>query len=141
MLKINYTLFIQVANFLFLVFVLNVLLYRPIRHMLRQRKEQMGSFQETRDDFLEKSGQHEKELEVNVVEARKEGFSTKEVLKKDALEVEKGMLQEASASAGVTIDKAKEEIEHSLSDARRSLEGELAQFSRELAEKVLGRSI
>ena len=141
MLKVDYTLFIQIANFLFLVFVLNILLYRPIRHMLRQRKEQIGSFVESRDDFIEKSGWHEKELEENVVEARKEGFRTKDDLKKEALDVEKGMLQEASASAGVTIDKAKEKIEHSLSDVRRSLEGELAQFSRELAEKVMGRSI
>lgn len=141
MLKVDYTLFIQIANFLFLVLVLNILLYRPIRGMLRQRKEQMGSFQTSRDDYLDKSGQNEKELNENVVGARKEGFKTKEGFRLEALDAEKGMLQEAAASAGNEIEKAKENIKHDMANVRQSLEGELAQFSRELAEKVLGRSI
>ncbi len=141
MLKVDYSLFIQIANFLLLVFVLNFLLYKPIRDMLRQRKEQMGSFQSSRDDLLEKSGQNENELNENMVGARKEGTKTKDRFRLEALDAEKGMLQEASASAGDAIDKAKEEIEHNLADVRQSLEGEVTQFSRELAEKVLGRSI
>jgi F-type H+-transporting ATPase subunit b len=31
MLKIDYTLFVQIANFLFLLIILNLILYRPIR--------------------------------------------------------------------------------------------------------------
>ena len=141
MLHPDYTLFIQIANFLFLVFVLNILLYKPIRNMLRQRKEQMNSFEDTRNDLLEKSDRYERELEENVLGARMTGVKSKGDLKNEGLDVEKGMLQEASSVAGERIEKAKMEIEHSMAAARQSLQTELAAFSRELAEKVLGRSI
>ena len=141
MLHPDYTLFIQIANFLFLVFVLNILLYKPIRNMLRQRKEQMNSFEDTRNDLLEKSDRYERELEENVLGARMTGVKSKGDLKNEGLDVEKGMLQEASSVAGERIEKAKMEIEHSMGTARQSLQIELAMFSRELAEKVLGRSI
>ena len=141
MLHPDYTLFIQIANFLFLLFVLNILLYKPIRNMLRQRKEQMSSFEDMRNDLLEKSDRYERELEENVQGARMTGVKSKGDLKNEGLDVEKGMLQEASSVAGERIEKAKMEIEHSMAAARQSLQTELAAFSRELAEKVLGRSI
>lgn len=141
MLKVDYTVFIQIANFLFLVFVLNILLYRPIRDMLRRRREQVESFQSSRDDLMAKSGQNEKALDENVVGARKEGFRTKESFKLEALDAEKGMLREASASAADTIAKAKEEIEYNMANVRQSLKEELSRFSKEMAERVLGRSI
>lgn len=141
MLKVDYTVFIQIANFLFLVFVLNMLLYRPIRDMLRRRREQVESFQTSRDDLLAKSGQNESALDESVVGARKEGFRTKENFKLEALDAEKGMLREAAASAADTIEKAKEEIESNMANVRQSLKEELSQFSKEMAERVLGRSI
>ncbi|MFZ7112805.1 MAG: ATP synthase F0 subunit B [Desulfatiglandales bacterium] len=141
MLQPDYTLFIQIANFLFLVFVLNILLYKPIRNMLRRRQEQMHSFEDTRNNFLLKSGRYERELEENVKSARVTGVKAKGDLKNEGLDVEKGMLQDAASATGERIEKAKMEIEQSMDIARQSLQNELSVFSRELAEKVLGRSI
>ncbi len=41
MLEINNTLIIQIANFLVLLFLLNIILYKPIRKILGQRQEEM----------------------------------------------------------------------------------------------------
>lgn len=141
MLKVDYTLIIQIANFLLLLFVLNVILYKPIRQMLRQRREKVDSFQKTRDDFLTRSQQVERELDENIQDARRTGYKTKEELKSEGLEEEKGMLQQAGISSNEKVQKAQQEIEKSMAHVRQSLESELVMFSRELAEKVLGRSI
>ncbi|MBW1765438.1 MAG: hypothetical protein JRJ02_00335 [Deltaproteobacteria bacterium] len=140
MLKIDYTLFIQIANFLFLLFLLNILLYRPIRKILSRRAEEINSFQDATGDFQNKSAQYAIELEANMVDARKGGYREKENLKNAGLAKEKGLLQEAITSTEGKIGKAKEEILHKAAEARQSLENEVELFSQELVEKILGKS-
>ena len=137
----NYTLFIQIANFLFLLFLLNVILYRPIRKILGQRKMEIQVFEGDIGELQAKSVQYEQELEENAAGARNEGFKEKEALKGEGLEEEKGLLDVAMASAAEKVDQAKEEIGRKIGEARRSLEEEMAAFSQELAQEMLGRSL
>ncbi len=101
----------------------------------------MSSLQGAIGAFQDKSEQYAKELDENMVGARSEGYKEKENLKNAGLEEEKGMLHEATSRAEEQISKAKEEIERSVVDVRQSLESEVAVFSKELAEKILGRSL
>ena len=100
MLKIDYTLFIQIANFLFLLFILNILLFRPIRKILSRRAEETNSSKSMMGDFQNRAAQYEKELEENIAGARREGYKEKEDLKDEGLEQEKKLLQDATSSSG-----------------------------------------
>ncbi|MFC1863408.1 ATPase, partial [Thermodesulfobacteriota bacterium] len=51
----NYSLFIQIANFLVLLFVLNIILYRPIRKILYKRREEMATTKSVAEDLEKKS--------------------------------------------------------------------------------------
>ena len=42
MVNIDGTLFVQIANFIILIFVLNSVLYRPIRKILKEREEKVN---------------------------------------------------------------------------------------------------
>ena len=147
MLEIQYSLWppgslwIQVANFLLLIFLLNIILYRPIRKILGERRGEMGSFESAIEDFRNKSTRYEKDLHESEIGARREGHQEKEALKSEGLEEEKGLLDEVTSTAEEKISKAKEEIEHRALDVRKSLEAEVADFSKDLAEKILGRSV
>ena len=141
MLEINYTLFFQIANFLFLLCVLNIVLYRPIRRILVQRSEEVQAFEGMIAELRKKSGHHAKELEENGAAVKKEGHKERETIRGDGVEREKVMLREATSSATEKIDQARMEIDKKVVDARRSLEAELATFSKELAEKILGRTV
>ena len=135
------TVFIQIANFLFLLFVLNLVFYRPIRRILSRRSEEVRGLQGIIGDFREKSDQYTKDLEDGYEGARSEGFSEKDKLKQAGAKAEKEILQEAIFSAEAKIGEAKDEIDRSMTGARQSLEDELNVFSKELAEKILGRSV
>jgi F-type H+-transporting ATPase subunit b len=135
------TLWIQIANFLFLLFILNIILYKPVRNILGKRKDEMDSFEEMIGDFQDKSDRYAKELEGSRIDARNSGFKEKEVLKGQGLEEEKNIVQEASSSSEEKIGKAREEIEERLANVRSSLQAQVEGFSQELAEKILGRSI
>ncbi len=137
----NITVFFQVANFLILLFLLNIIVYRPIRKILGRRGDEVVSYQEMVEDFQGRFAKDAKTLEESMAGARKEGFKEKENLKTAGLEEEKSMLQVAISSAEEKIRKAKGEIDRDTVQARQSLQEEVRVFSQELAEKILGRSI
>jgi F-type H+-transporting ATPase subunit b len=137
----NITFLFQIANFLILLFILNIILYKPIRKILGQRGNEVISFQEMIEDFQNRSEKESRALEENMASARSQGFKEKETLKSAGLEEEKVMVQQAISSAEEKIGKAKGEIDQDTAQARRSLEEEVRVFSQELAEKILGRSI
>ena len=141
MLNIDGTMFLQIANFLVLLFILNLILFRPIRRVLAQREEEMNSRQKTIDDFQGQAEKNERGIEEGVVQARKEGYAEKEALKSHGLEEEKAILQEAGAGVEQKLSAAKKEIETKIAVAREALEGQIASVSDELAQKILGRSI
>jgi len=141
MLKIDYTVFIQIINFLLLILVLNIVLYRPIRKILSQRKAEMGNLEATAADFQEKSARGTTQLEEGTAAARREGHKVRDGLRSEALELEKKLYQEAAVSSGERVQKASAERALALGQIRQSLEKEVDLFSRELAEKILGRSL
>jgi F-type H+-transporting ATPase subunit b len=141
MLKIDLSLFIQIANFLLLLFFLNIFLYRPIRRILNRRRDETNSLQKIIEDYHDRSEKNKRGIEEGVVQARKEGFEKKESLKGQALEEEKAILREAASSVEGKKEKANRELGSKIADVRKILEGQVAGFSQELAEKILGRSI
>jgi F-type H+-transporting ATPase subunit b len=68
----DYTLFIQIANFLLLLVLLNAILYRPIRRILKNRREELDGFQKKIQDFEGKFSSYTKRIQ-GTAEARKKG--------------------------------------------------------------------
>lgn len=141
MLQIDQSLLIQIGNFLLLVILLNIFLYRPIRRIIAQRGEEVGSLEHAIREYQEKAEENEKGIQEHTVQARKEGFLVKESLKTEGLEKEKGILQESSSTVEGKISKARSEIDEQLEDVRKILDEQVAVFSKELAEKILGRGV
>ena len=141
MLDINYTLVIQLGNFLLLLFLLNIFLYRPIRRILAQRNEEVNALQKMIEDYQHNSEQNEKGIEENMIQARKEGFGEKENLRGQGQKEEQGILEKANTNVEERMGKAKEEMESKMAAVRKALQDQTAAFSMELAEKILGRSI
>ncbi len=141
MLNIDGTLILQIANFLVLLVVMNIVLYKPIRGILAKRDEEMASRQKMIDGYQGHVEDNEAAIESGMVSARKEGYKEKESLKALGQEEEKGVLQEAGAAVERKLTAAKQEIETKITAARETLESEISGFSNELAEKILGRSV
>jgi len=141
MLEINSTVLIQILNFLILLIILNIFLFKPIRNILIERNEETESLGKSIEDFKNQSAEKEKGIEESMIEARKEGFLEKEGFKAQGLEKEKGILQEAGLTVENKIGATKKEMEVKSLEVRKALEEQLSAFSNELAEKILGRSI
>ncbi len=141
MLQIDQSLIIQIVNFLLLIFLLNIFLYRPIRRVIAQRSEEMGSLEQAIETADKKSNENEEGIQENRLLARKDGYQTKEALKLEGLAEEKTILQESGSQADEKISRAKDEMNAQTAAVRKALEEQVVVFSKELAEKILGRSV
>ncbi len=141
MLNIDYSLFIQIANFLFLLILLNIILYRPIRRILIRRKNEMSSMEEIAQDLRRKADKYSEEFEENLSDMKKKGLKEKGDLKNQGIEEEREMLRNTYSSVEEKIHKTRIDIQDRVSQVRQSLQTELETFSHELAEKILGRDI
>ncbi|HDG97021.1 MAG: ATPase [Deltaproteobacteria bacterium] len=141
MLKIDISLVYQIINFLFLLFVLNLILYRPIRRIIQKRKQEMDGLEKAIQDYESRAQETAKGIEEGMILARKEGFREKEAIKEQGIEEEKSILADAMAKAGDKVHGAKKEIEAKVEEVRKELEGQIASFSAELVHKILGRTV
>jgi F-type H+-transporting ATPase subunit b len=141
MLNIDYSLFIQIANFLFLLILLNIILYRPIRSILIKRKKEMSSTEEIAQDWRRKANKYSEDFEENLSDMKKKGLKEKGEFKNQGMEEEKEMLRHTYSSVEDKIHKTRIEIQDKVSQVRQSLKTELETFSQDLAEKILGRDI
>ena len=135
------SLIIQVINFLVLMIALNLVLYRPIRKVIKERREKFAAYEA---DIANLTGQVQEsltEIDRQLVEARRDGFQKKDDIKSQGLEKEKTILGAASDEAEAEIQKVKDQVKSDVASARDALKTEVEAFSRELAQKVLGRSL
>lgn len=141
LLEINYTFLIQIAIFLLLLLLMNIILYRPIRRILIKRDEKTKSLQEMIGDYQDRSEKNDRDLEENMIQARKDGFMEKERLKSHGEDEGKKVLVETNSLVEAKIGKAKDEVEVKMAGVRKDLEGQISGLSKDLAEKILSRSI
>jgi F-type H+-transporting ATPase subunit b len=141
MLQINSSLFVQIANFLILLFILNLILFRPIRRILGRRSEETLTLEKGIEDALGLAKKAEEGVEKGRLHARKEGFAGKEALKGEGVRKEKEILQAAGEAVENKLGAAKRDMEAGMAEARKALDREIAGFSRELATKIVGRNI
>jgi F-type H+-transporting ATPase subunit b len=138
---INLTLFVQMANFLVLIVILNYLLYKPILAILDKRKNR-----------LDESEGEIKRLNVTVEQKAAEYEEKLRLAKQDALDKKGEILKEAADKAKAIIDERRSRIPAMLAEfqgrvgqevdaARRILKDQSQKISAEIAEKVLGRSL
>jgi F-type H+-transporting ATPase subunit b len=135
------SLIIQVVNFLFLMIALNLVLYRPIRRIMKERKERFAAFESDITSLTGRVDDRLRQFEQQLVEARREGLGKKDDLKAAGLTEEKGLLSAASASAEAQVQKARDQVKADMESARTALSADIQVFSRDLAQKVLGRSL
>jgi F-type H+-transporting ATPase subunit b len=141
MISINVTFFIQMANVLILVFLMNLFLYRPIRRIVAQRNQFVAEQQQGIDLAEAEVTAAIERFDTSIAEARKKGREQIQGIKASAYEQEKVMMQSAADKAAKQVQVTRMEIQSDIRKARKQLKGQVKTLSVELAQKILGRNI
>ena len=137
----DWTLFVQMGNFILLIFVLNAILYKPIRQILIERKKKIQGYKEGIDTLQQDASESEKGFQAKISEARQQGVREKEAMKQAGLEEEKQITAEINQKAQAELEAVRTQIAKDAEDARRGLEKEIEVFSGTIVEKILGRAV
>lgn len=135
------TILYQFANFLILLILLNIFLFKPILGALKKREGTISSLAEG----VEKAKNDAKDFEQRYVEALQEK-------KRPILESKDSALSEANSAAVKRIEKARSELADELAQIKGEIETEgkkvyealradVNKLSRDAAEKILKRSL
>ena len=137
----NWTTFIQAANFIILVFILNIVLYRPIRNILVQRKEKIDGLEQTVENATGDLAEKEATYASGIREARKKGLQEKDALVNAASEEEKAIIDRINAEALAELNTVKAKVAKEVDVARGTLLKEVDGFANEIGAKILGRAV
>ena len=141
MIDIDWTLYAQIINFLLLVFLLNVVLFRPIRNALKERQAKLLA-QETEINLLTDQGRSlEDEIKEELAAARRAGAGAREALKQEGAQAEATLLEEVKRQAELEWATVEKKIKADMAKARKSLQTQTQSFAQLLATKILGREL
>jgi F-type H+-transporting ATPase subunit b len=141
MINVDGSVFIQIANFIFLIWVMNMILYKPIRKALLQRKEKVSGLERSIADFSNQAQEKENALASGIKEARANGLKEKQTLIQSGSDEEKIVIENINKKAQAELAKSREKLANDAESVRISLQKELDTFVNAIGQKILGRAV
>lgn len=131
---------IQMINFLVLLFVLNLVLYKPIRNVLIERKAKIDGMQKGAQKAATDLAAGEDAYKNGLKEARAEGLKHKEAFIEAASKEEKEIIDGINKKAQANLAEIKKQVATETDQARKALEAEVDAYAKAIGEKILGRA-
>lgn len=141
MINVDGSVFIQIVNFIFLIWVLNIILYKPIRNVLAQRKEKVTGLEQSIETFNYDSKEKEEAFDAGIKEARAKGLKEKEALVEEASQEEKSIVEKINEKAQADLAQIRSTIAKDTESVRASLQEEIDSFADAIVKKILGRAV
>ncbi len=137
----NISVLFQIANFLFLLWALNTILYKPIRKIIQQRNEKVDSFESTIDAYNRDIQEKDEALVNGQRAARSKGVKEKEALLLEAAEEEKKIIEDVNSRAQQELAGIREKIAQDIDAVRGTLQEKVDEFANDIGQKILGRAV
>ena len=141
MIDINTSLFIQLANFLVLLIVLNVILFKPIRQIMQERQQGISSAFSDAKAAQERMQTLLDQYNGSLAEAKQKATIAYNSLYQQGLDSQRDMIAAERSRGGELLDKARGEIAAASSAARSDLRKEAERLSQDISAKLLGRAV
>ncbi|HEU19894.1 MAG TPA: hypothetical protein ENO00_11070 [Deltaproteobacteria bacterium] len=141
MIDINTTFWIQLVNFVVLMFVLNAILYKPILNVMEKRKQHLQGLDDEVKSLEQTVDAKVADYEEKLRQARLEAMNEKNEIQRMASDEGKTITEEARQEISKMVDGFKKKMDSEMADVRKILKSQAEKISVEISEKVLGRSI
>ncbi len=141
LISINETLLFQLISFLIFLFIINRVMFRPLRETMHEREDYINKVnqdildaKEALESVIEQTG-----MEEDVV--RQAAFKVSETLEKSGNKEAGDIMRAARAEIAVLSDQSKKDVGIQLAKARKSIEKEAETLALSIMEKVLERKV
>ena len=139
MLELNKWFFVQLANFLLLLVVLNIILFKPMLRLFQEREEHTTGFLNDAKAMDKEKDEVFSKIDSKLAVARDRAKAIFEEFSTEGIETQKLAVDSAKNEAVEINRKSKEEIETATDKARAALKANIKNFSNKIVEKLVGK--
>lgn len=129
--------FVLLANFLFLIFMLNLILFKPLIGIFKERESTVKGSMEAAKEMAQKRDKALDDLKRALSEASQRARSVYEELRNEGLSRQKESVSLASQEAMRLTEEARDALRKEAERARQSLRQEVERFSEEIVRKLV----
>ena len=141
MIELDWTVFVQIFNFLLLVYLLNVVMFRPLRRGLRDRLAAVAGLEGDVSQLSESEQGVLARVQEGLTEARREGLGRREALRTEVSQAESSLLEQVKREVDAEWAKMEKKIKDDVGKARKALKTQAQDFAKTLAAKIVGREL
>jgi F-type H+-transporting ATPase subunit b len=141
MIDLNLTVIIQLFIVLSLVVILSQIVFKPFLATLQERKNRVQRAEEQARDLQHRAEELMEQYRESITAAHAQGATIRDKIRKESLAKEMEILQKAMEEANRMIQEIKVRITGEMEAARAGLQSRAQNLSREIAERILGRSL
>jgi F-type H+-transporting ATPase subunit b len=135
------TLFVQMATFLALIFILNYLLYKPILLIIDRRKKQLAELENEIKLFKDSVDKKAAEYDAKLNKAKASASDLKKEIISEGSNQAKGIVDAVRQEIPLMTQESQKKMDKEMQMAREILNNQSRRLSMEIAEKVLGRRV
>jgi F-type H+-transporting ATPase subunit b len=132
---------IQIVNILVLIVIMNAILYRPVRTILEQRGKKIADLQKDIDTYNKNAKLRLEEFDQKIREARNKAKAEMEALRGDAQAAGADKVAEVRKNFDTQKSEQFGQIQAQFASVRQELQSQIEGFAREMASKVMGRTL
>ena len=137
MLDLNITLVFQLVNFFIAIFVLNILLIRPIREIIQKRNGVMDNLAGEADSFESQAAERLANYEAELARARQDAGLTREEGRNAGLTEQQGIVGTAQKSARDILADTRRSLRGQAEATLSELRNQVSDFSARLADRLI----
>ena len=130
-----------IVSFLVFWFIFSRIFFRPFLDLLSKRERRFKDLSEQTETLIKQARAAEEAREDRLATVRREAAAKRDAERREAEAEAAKVLESAKADARATLDRARTHIEDELKAAERQLEEMGRGLAKELAERVLGRTL
>ncbi len=141
MISLNATIFVQVALFLILVFVLNRIMIRPLHQLIIDREETIKNKEDELDRATAELQRMVEDYERRLQQAETDARQALLNMRREAGEQAHAAIKGAHEQVMALREKVRREVAEELERARDQVRGQAEALSFEITTKLVGRKV
>lgn len=138
MIDLDVTLFVQLANFLITLVVLNYLLIKPVRQQIASRNALTSGYTADIEKFSSAASERLSGYEAVLAEARTQAAQAREAIKAQGAAQEQEIIRAAHAEAQTYLHSSRDETAREAREAMKVLLSQVNDLAAKAMSKILG---
>jgi len=141
MITMDITLLIQIVNMVVLMFLLNGVLYKPVKKILAERSEKLRGMRGDISKFEKNATSRQEEVNAKMAQASGKAKAALDTARAEAQAAGDTKLAAIKAESDSVKEKQLADVRSQIQAAKEGLQTEMDGFASQMAGKILGRTL